>query len=51
MEKKKNLRKEKIVEDLTWRDKKMRWRLGDITRVEERRRNRVWVVLPSNSEI
>lgn len=39
LEKKKNLkdRKERIVEDLTWKKRKMRWKLEDIVRMEERR--------------
>lgn len=41
--KKKKLRgrKEKIVEDVTWGEKKMKWRLEKIGR-EEKRGNRVW---------
>lgn len=30
-------RKERIVENLTWKEKKMRWKLEDIARMEERR--------------
>lgn len=45
LERKKNLkgRQKRIVEDLTWKERKMRWRLEDIARIEERRGNRVWV--------
>lgn len=45
MERKKRLRgrKERIVEDLTWKERKMRWKLEDIARMEERRGKRVWV--------
>lgn len=37
LEKKKNLkdRKERIVEDLTWKKRKMRWKLEDTLRMEE----------------
>lgn len=43
MEKKKRLRgrKERIVEDLTWKERKMRWKLEDIARMEEKRGKRV----------
>lgn len=45
LERKKNLkgRKERIVEDLTGKERKMRCRLEDIARVEKKRVNRVWV--------
>lgn len=45
MEGKKKLkgRKEKITENLTWKERKMRWRLEQIAREEEKRDNRVWV--------
>lgn len=38
MERKKTLRgrKERIMEDLTWKERKMRWRLEQIARKEER---------------
>lgn len=36
-------RKERITEDLTWKEEKIRWRLEQVTREEERRDNRVWV--------
>lgn len=36
-------RKEKIMEDLTWREKKMRCRIEEIAREEKRRGNRVWM--------
>lgn len=37
MEKKSKLRgkKEKIMEDWTWKERKMRWKLEEIARVEE----------------
>lgn len=31
------------MEDLTWREKKMRCRIEEIAREEERRGNRVWM--------
>lgn len=34
-------RKERIEEDLTWREKKMRWRLEEIAGKEVRKGNRV----------
>jgi len=45
MEKKKNLRgrKERILEDLSWRERRVRWRLGEIARMEEAKGRRVWV--------
>jgi len=36
-------RRERIVEDLTWRERKIRWRLGEIARKEEAAGRRVWV--------
>jgi len=45
MEKKKNLRgrKERILEDLLWRERRVRWRLGEIAKMEEAKGRRVWV--------
>lgn len=45
MESKKKLRgrKERILEDLTWKERKMRWRLEQIAREEERMGNKVWL--------
>jgi len=34
-------RKERIMEDWTWKERKMRWRLEEIARREERRGRRV----------
>lgn len=36
-------RRERIVEDLTWRERKMRWKLENIARTEEKRGKKVWV--------
>lgn len=36
-------RKERIGEDLTWRERKMKWLLEDIAREEEREGRRVWL--------
>ncbi|KMQ92891.1 hypothetical protein RF55_7067 [Lasius niger] len=36
-------RKERIMEDWTWRERKMRWRLEEIAREEERSGRRVWM--------
>lgn len=36
-------RKEKIIEDWTWKERKMRWKLEEIARYEERKRNKVWI--------
>lgn len=43
MEEKKKLkgRKERITEDFTWKERKMRWRLEQVAREEEKRDNRV----------
>ena len=43
IEKKSGLRgrKERIMEDWTWRERKMRWRLEEIARMEEEKGNRV----------
>lgn len=43
LEREKNLRdrKERIVHDLMWKNRKMRWKLEDIARIEERRGTRV----------
>lgn len=45
MQRKKRLRgrKERIAEALTWKERKMRWKLEDIARTEERRGKRIWV--------
>lgn len=36
-------KKEKITEDLTWRERKTRWKLQEIARSEEERGRKVWV--------
>lgn len=36
-------REEKIVEDWTWKERKMRWKLEEIARKEEREEKRVWI--------
>lgn len=36
-------KKEKITEDLTWRERKTRWKLQKITRSEEEGGRKVWV--------
>lgn len=40
MEKKRNLkgRRERVTEDLTWREKRMRWKLQDIEKREKRKK-------------
>lgn len=45
MEKKKNLRgrKERILKDLSWGERRIRWRLGKIARMEEVKGRRIWV--------
>lgn len=45
MEKKKRLRgrKERITEDLTWKERRVRWRLGEIARKEQEEGKRVWI--------
>ncbi|EFN73725.1 hypothetical protein EAG_09470 [Camponotus floridanus] len=45
MEMKKNLRrrKERILEDWTWKERKMSWRLEEIARKEMGKRRRIWV--------
>lgn len=45
MEGKKKLkgRKKRITEDLTWKERKMRWRLEQVVREKEKSGNRVWV--------
>lgn len=45
MRKKRELkgRKEKILKDWTWRKRKMRWRLEEMAREEEKRDIRVWL--------
>jgi len=44
-EKKKKLRgrKKRILEDWTWKERRMRWRLEEIAREEERRGRKVWI--------
>lgn len=36
-------RRERIVEDLTWRERKIRWRVGEIARKEEAAERRIWM--------
>lgn len=36
-------KKEKIMDDWTWKEKRMRWRLEGIARSEERKGRRAWV--------
>jgi len=36
-------REERISEDLSWKERKMKWKLEEIARVEERRGRRIWV--------
>lgn len=36
-------RKKRIGEDLTWRERKLRWKLEEIAREEERKGSRVWI--------
>lgn len=45
MRNKKNLkgRKEKIMEDWIWKERKMRWRLEEIAKNEERKGKKVWI--------
>lgn len=45
MRNKKNLkgRKEEIMEDWTWKERKMRWRLKEIAKNEERKGKKVWI--------
>lgn len=45
MQNKKKLkgRKEKIIEDWTWKERKMRWRLEEIARNEERKGGKVGI--------
>ena len=45
MEKKRRLRgrEERIEEDLTWRERRMMWRLGEMARGEEKEGRRAWV--------
>lgn len=45
MKKKKNLRgrTERIVKNSTWKERKMRWKLEETAREEERREYRVWI--------
>lgn len=45
MEKKKRLRgrKERILEDLSWKERRVRWKLGEVARREQAVGNRVWV--------
>lgn len=52
MEKKKNLRgrKERILKDLSWGERRVRWRLGEIARMEETKGRRVRVSLGKRRE-
>ncbi|EZA56067.1 hypothetical protein X777_03894 [Ooceraea biroi] len=45
MKKKKELKgtKVRVMEDWTWMERKMRWRLEEIAREEERKGKRVWI--------
>ncbi|KMQ88741.1 hypothetical protein RF55_11715 [Lasius niger] len=45
MGKKRNLKggKKRIMEDWTWNERKMRWKLGEIARMEERKGRRVGI--------
>jgi len=45
LEKKKKLRgrKKRIMEDWTWKDRKMRWKLEEIARIEEGKGRKVWI--------
>lgn len=36
-------RKERIMEDLTWEERRLRWRLEGFARIEEKKGKRVWV--------
>ncbi|KAL6418757.1 hypothetical protein ACFW04_011804 [Cataglyphis niger] len=36
-------RKEKILEDWTWKERKMRWRLEGIAREEEKKGRKIWI--------
>lgn len=42
-EKEQTERKEKILEDWTWKQRRMRWKLEEIARMEERKENQVWI--------
>ncbi|XP_011864665.1 PREDICTED: uncharacterized protein LOC105560291 [Vollenhovia emeryi] len=45
MEKKRNLRgrPERISEDLTWKERKIKWKLGEIARGEEEKGRKAWI--------
>lgn len=44
MEKKRNLRgKKKIIQDLTWEEKRMKWKLEEIASEKKKRGNKIWV--------
>lgn len=45
IEKKKNLidRRERISEELSWKERRVRWKLGEIARIEEAKGRKVWV--------
>lgn len=45
MEKKKKLRgrKERIMEDWMWKERKVRWKLKDVARKEEKEGKKVWI--------
>lgn len=36
-------RRERIMEDLRWEERRLRWRLEEFARVEEKKGKRVWV--------
>lgn len=36
-------RRERILEDLTWKERKMKWCIEEIAREEEKKGKRVWV--------
>lgn len=37
-------RREKIIKDWTWKERKMKWKLEEIAREKERRKMKVWVM-------
>lgn len=45
MEKKKKLRgkKERIMENWTWKERKMKWKLKEVAKREEKEGRKVWV--------
>lgn len=36
-------KKERIMENLTWGERRMRWKLEEIAKEEERRGNKTWI--------